>query len=130
MKNVITSIVCLLMWGCSSMTPEEQAAQTALYYYQLLQEGKAVEFMEGKAGVEEIPNDYAEQLLKATELYISDIQTKHGGVQKVGLSDNAPRRDSIPQQVVYAFLILSYNDSTQEEITVPMVEQQGEWRMK
>ena len=32
--------------------------------------------------------------------------------------------------LVYAFLLLSYNDSTQEEITVPMVEVNGEWKIK
>ena len=32
--------------------------------------------------------------------------------------------------VVYAFLLLSYGDSTQEEITVPMVNVDGDWKMK
>ena len=34
------------------------------------------------------------------------------------------------QQVVYAFLLLQFRDSTQEEIVVPMVERDGEWVLK
>ena len=72
---------------------------------------------------------YAEQLLQATQLYVDDIQRRHGGLQGVSVSPNVGRRDST-LHLTYAFLMLSYNDSTQEEITVPMVDIDGRWCMK
>ena len=33
-------------------------------------------------------------------------------------------------QVMQVFLILNYNDSVREQIVVPMVESDGEWKMK
>ena len=33
-------------------------------------------------------------------------------------------------QLMQVFLLVSYADSTQEEIVVPMVEREGEWKMK
>jgi hypothetical protein len=96
-------------------------------------------------------------LVEAVELYLSDMQEKHGGLREVRISDNVGRCDTLPAPltpgkttaalppqtsgkttaasqsrtpIVYAFLLLCYGDSTQEEIAVPMVEQGGLWLMR
>ena len=98
-------------------------------YYQHLVEGYPEGFLEGKVGVDNLPSDYCDQLLAVYKQYIDELQKKHQGLQRVRIADNVGRRDTL-QHLMYTFLLLSYGDSTQEEITVPMVEVDGEWKMK
>ena len=116
--------------GCSSTSsPEEQASQAALSYYQRLLNGYPDGLLAAKADVDSLPADYRKQLEKGYVQYLSDIKEKHGGLRAVDVSSNIARIDTV-QKVAYAFLILSFNDSTQEEITVPMVEINGKWCIK
>ena len=115
--------------SCGETSPEQQAAEAAQTYYNRLLEGFPDGFLEGKAGYDRLPADYRQQLVKANEQYMQDMQQHHEGLHAVAVSPNVGRCDST-LHLVYAFLLLSYNDSTQEEITVPMVEVNGEWKMK
>jgi hypothetical protein len=128
-KLLYVAVAVTLMCGCSGSTPEEQAAKAAKKYYDLLAKGKAIEFLEGKADVGDMPADYCEQLLKAVRQYGSDMKQKHQGLRRVEVSPNVARRDTT-LRVTYAFLLLTFGDSTKEEITVPMVERDGQWLMR
>ena len=129
-------MLCIVLAGCSAKTPEEAASQAALSYYSRLLEGYPDGLLAAKAGSDSLPGDYRHQLKLSYQQYIKDLQRLHGGLQAVALSDNPARRDSFKldgdkyQHVIYTFLLLSFRDSTKEEITVPMVEENGEWRMK
>ena len=115
--------------ACSEATPEQRAAEAAKHYYDCLVQGYVEGFVEGKAGVDSLPADYCEQLLQTCHQYVKDMKRKHQGLSQVLISPNVGRRDST-LHLTHAFLLLCYADSTQEEITVPMVEHHGEWRMK
>ena len=115
--------------ACSSVTPEQRAAEAAQSYYQDLMNDRVETFLEGRAGVDILPADYCDQLLEAYQHYVAEIKEKHGGVREIQISPNVGRRDST-LQLTYAFLVLCFNDSTQEEVVVPMVEEDGTWRMK
>ena len=116
--------------GCSEkLSPEQQAAEAAQSYYQRLLDGYPDGFLAGKANYDQLPGDYRQQLVKANEQYVKDIQQKHDGLKSVAISPNVGRIDST-LHVAYAFLLLSYGDSTQEEIVVPMVHVDGDWKMK
>ena len=117
------------LWACSEVTPEEQAARAARTYYQCLVDDRPTEFLQGKADADSLPDDYRAQLLMAINQYRADMLDKHNGLHEVQVSDNVGRRDS-SLHLTYAFLILCYGDSTQEEITVPMIELNGKWLMK
>ena len=118
------------LMGCSDeQSPEQQAAEAAQSYYQRLLDGYADGFLAGRAAYDQMPGDYREQLVKANEQYVKDMQQKHNGLRSVAISPNVGRTDST-LHVVYTFLLLSYGDSTQEEIIVPMVQVDGEWKMK
>ena len=125
----------LFLCACSGVTAEWQAVCAAKNYYDCLKDGNAVGFLEGKVTIDSLPSDYCEQLLKAVELYQSDLQQKHGGLQEVRISeehyinDKESFCDSV-LHLTYAYLILCFGDSTQEEITVPMVKKDGDWRMR
>ena len=129
---ILSFFQCLIcMVACSSVSPEQEAAESAKEYYDLLVEGNTTRFLEGKANIDLLPTDYCEQLLKTVDQYHADIQKKHGGLREVSISENIGRTDTVNgSPLVHAFLILCYADSTQEEITVPMVERDGRWLMK
>jgi len=130
MKSLLFVFVSLLLLtACSKKSPEEQAAMAAKSYYDKLVEGYMEGFLEGKANVDSLPSAYCDQLLAAYKQYMSDIQKKHGGIREVRISENVGRTDST-LRLTYAFLMLCYVDSTQEEIVVPMVQAGDDWRMK
>ncbi len=129
MRKLVYLFVALLVLGCSQQTPEEAAAEAAKSYYEHLKADFAEGFLEGKVGVDSLPADYCEQMLEVYRQYLSEIKEMHGGIKEVRISPQVARRDST-LDLTYAFLLLSYGDSTQEEIAIPMVEQNGRWLMK
>ena len=126
---VIGLIGLMALIGCHEVNLEQQAAEAAQGYYQLLLDGYPDGFLAGKAAYDEMPSDYRDQLVKANEQYVKDMQQKHNGLRSVAISPNVGRSDST-LNVVYTFLLLSYGDSTQEEVTVPMVQVDGDWKMR
>ena len=118
----------IVLCACSS-TPEEQAARAARGYYQCLIDDRPEEFLQGKANADSLPDSYRAQLLKAINQYRAEMLDKHNGLNEVQVSDNVARRDT-SLNLTYAFLLLCYGDSTEEEITVPMVKHDGQWLMK
>ena len=134
-------IITIFLISCKEEgTTEQQAANAALEYYNLLVEGDADEFLSKKADVDSLPADYRQLLLLAQQQYLKDIESKHQGLKSVSISNNIGRCDTLnikeeqsevrKEPVVYAFLLLQFKDSTQEEINVPMVQKHGEWLMK
>ena len=121
--------LCSLLWACSSGSPEEQAARAARTYYQHLVDDRPAEFLDGKIGADSLPADYRAQMLAAINQYRADMLDKHEGLSAVEISPNVGRQDTT-LHLTYAFLLLCYGDSTQEEITVPMVHHDGSWLMK
>ena len=127
---MLTLTLSVALWvSCSPVSPEQRAAEAALSYYQDLTNDRVEAFLEGRADVDVLPSDYCDQLLETYRKYLSEINEKHGGVREVQISPNVGRRDST-LQLTYAFLLLCFNDSTQEEVVVPMVEENGTWKMK
>ena len=129
-KGLVIGLMGLMgLMGCQEVSLEQQAAEAAQGYYQLLLDGYPDVFLAGKAAYDEMPSDYHDQLVKANEQYVKDMQQKHNGLRSVAISPNVGRSDST-LNVVYTFLLLSYGDSTQEEVTVPMVQVDGDWKMR
>ena len=85
-------------------------------------------FLQGKADADSLPDNYRAQLLKAINQYRAEMLDKHNGLNEVQVSDNVARRDT-SLNLTYANILLCYGDSTEEEITVPMVERDGRWLM-
>ena len=129
-KGVVIGLIGLMgLVGCQKVSLEQQAAEAAQSYYQRLLDGYPDGFLAGKAAYDEMPADYRDQLVKANEQYMKDVEQKHNGLRSVVVSPNVGRIDST-LHVVYAFLLLSYGDSTKEEVTVPMVQVDGDWKMR
>ena len=130
MKHLLTLLAIVLACSaCGGPSPEEKAAEAAKGYYDRLAAGFPEDFLEGRATVDSLPTDYCEQMVAVYRKYMADVEEKHGGISEVRISPNVGRRDTT-LQLTYAFLLLCFADSTQEEIVVPMVEKDGEWYMK
>ena len=122
--------------GCSSkVSPEQAAAEAALSYYERLIEGYPDGMVAAKVDVDSLPDELRQQLVKAYHQYVADMKHQHGGLKAVSISSNVGRCDTLSKKsggepVTYAFLLLTFADSTQEEICVPMVERDGDWFMR
>lgn len=130
-KSLVLAVSALLFTvSCSQkeLTPEEAASQAAQEYYDRLIAGDYEAFLAGRIATDSLPDDYRRQLLNGYRLYHAELQKTHGGITGVTVS-NAHRDSS--QNLMQTFLLLSFNDSTQEEIIVPMVQNDnGEWKMR
>ena len=124
----LSFLALLLLTACSeNPTPEEQAMRTAKAYYDDLLAGRYDRFLMGRAGTEGIPEGYREQLMDSYKQFMAEQREKHGGIRSVAVNNAVV--DSA-QHLIQVFLILRFGDATQEEIVVPMVEKNGEWKIK
>lgn len=126
-------VVCLFMLvACAKrQTPEEialaAAEEAVISSYEQLLSGNYDKFMEGRSGNDSLPESYREQLLASCKQFIAQQERLHQGIRSINVSNS--NIDST-QHLIQVFLILNYGDSTQEEIVVPVVERDGEWKMK
>ena len=120
-------LVALMLLGCSGPTPEELASLAAKGYYDHLTRGEYDLFLEGKTNIEQMPADYQSQLQDACRQYMAEQEVVHRGVREVRISNAVT--DTL-QHYTNVFLVLCFGDSTNEEVVVPMVEQEGRWRLK
>jgi hypothetical protein len=126
-RQLLIVLLCLVGFACSNPTPEELASLAAKGYYEHLVRGEYGHFLEGKAGVDSIPDDYREQLLTAYKQFVALQEKDHHGIREIRISN--VKTDTL-QKYMNVFLVLCFGDSTNEEIVVPMVERNGSWRMK
>ncbi len=119
----------LLLCGCSQQdqSSEEQAGIAAKEYYDRLLAGDIDGFLKGKADMDSVPADYRSQMYAACEQYKKELDETHGGVATITVSN--ARTDST-QQMMQAFLLLNFKDSTKEEIIVPMVQRGDVWMLR
>ena len=126
-RLAIFVLLPLLLCTCSNTTKEEQAMQAASTYFSALLRGDYEKFLDGRPFARQLPGSYREQLITAYQQYLYQQQQSHGGLTSV-----EPRRAALDSTlaVMQVFLLCHYADSTTEEIVIPMVEQEGQWKMK
>ena len=128
MKHLLFIVlVFLALCACSSPTPEELASLAAKGYYEHLLKGEYDKFLEGKAGSDSLPEAYRRQLLAGYKQFLSQQNSLHNGINEIRVIN--ARRDTI-LNYTNVFLMLCFGDSTNEQISVPMIEHNGRWRMK
>jgi hypothetical protein len=128
MKHLLFIVlVFLALCACSSPTPEEMASLAAKGYYEHLLKGEYDKFLEGKAGSDSLPEAYRRQLLAGYKQFLSQQNSLHNGINEIRVIN--AMRDTI-LNYTNVFLMLCFGDSTNEQVSVPMIEHNGRWRMK
>ena len=128
MKHLLfLAFAFLALCACSSPTAEEIASLAAKGYYEHLLKGEYDKFLEGKAGSDSLPEAYREQLLAGYKQFMAQQNSQHNGINDIRVI-NAMRNTILNYTNV--FLMLCFGDSTNEQVSVPMIEHNGSWRMK
>lgn len=108
-------------------TPETLAMQSAQQSYDQLLAGNYEGFLAGRVDADSFPATYRNELLMAYKESHRQQESKNGGIR--GITASRAVMDTA-QHLVQVFMIIDYADSLKEEIVVPMVERNGEWKMK
>lgn len=103
------------------------AAKAAQAFYGHLAAGRFDDYAKGMAGVDGLPPAYRSQVLDAARQLMAVQLTAHGGIDSVGVAG-----ESIEESGgrAVALLTLCFHDGIREEVAVPMVEVDGEWKMR
>ncbi len=118
----------LLVGGCKQETdPAGLAAVAAKGYYDELIAGNAIVFVAGTHRPDSIPDGYRQQLVLNAQMMMEQQQKERGGLKRVDVA-NATADTARHEAMVYLTLI--FGNGSQEEVVVPMVEHNGQWKMR
>lgn len=123
------------MLSCSKPKKDDAAARSAKEYYDSLKAGNSSFFVRGTYMADTIPDDYREQLEANARMLVARMDDEHKGVKAVRVANcindtimGVGGKQSV--RIADAFLMLSFGDSTKEEIVVPMILHKGKWMMR
>ena len=128
MKKLLYLFVAMVTLACTSSLDEgEVAARAAKEYYGYLLQGNIASFVDGHYRPDSIPDTYREQLITNTKMYVNQQNEEHRGIKDIRIVDT---KTDMQKHAANVFLVLSFGDSTSEEIVVPMVESDGVWYLR
>lgn len=128
MKKLLYLFVAMVIVACTSSLDEgEVAARAAKEYYGYLLQGNIASFVDGHYRPDSIPDTYREQLITNTKMYMNQQNEEHRGIKDIRIVDT---KTDMQKHAANVFLVLSFGDSTSEEIVVPMVESGGVWYLR
>ena len=129
MRRLIYLSLCVLMFqilfvGCRRH--DANASKAAERYYGYLAKGNVDAYMRGMADYDSLPEEYREQLHKLFQQYVDHEKEARKGI----LSAQALRDTLISDDQAHVFLLVTYGDSTQEQVSLPLVLTDKGWRMR
>ncbi len=121
-------LLCAVCAACSSdIKTDEQAANTARLYYDYLLQGQYDDYVAGIDGYDEMPESYRRQLTDNARMFMEQQNREHGGIERLRIM----RADiDTETQTAQVFLVISYQDGSNEQIMVPMVRNGSLWMMR
>ena len=127
--------MCIATIACSKQAKQEDyALQAAKAYYDQLVQGDFNSFVDGTWQRDSLPQDYKAQLSLNIQQYLENIQKEHKGINHVealrAKCDTLKLANDSSIVTAQAFLALCFNDSTREEIVVPMVLNANIWYLR
>jgi hypothetical protein len=107
---------------------EMRAGGVALECYRALYiQNQPEVFLKGRAIFDSLDEEQCHQLITFYKQHVLKMERQRGTVRNIDFS-RAELDTTL--HVMQVFLKMTYDDTTQEEIVVPMVEKGGEWRME
>lgn len=128
MRLLLPVVILLILVGCNTPTnPSDVVSRTALEYYNALIRGDYSQYVDGFYQRDSIPPTYREQLLVNAKMFYFQQLEEHRGIVKA----NILRTDiDKSQQKANVFLRITYGDSTNEQIVIPMMKVKEVWYMR
>ena len=129
MRRFIYLCLCVFMLQVvivSCHRRDASASKAAERYYGYLAKGDVDAYMRGMADYDRIPEAYREQLHKMFQQFVDFEIERRNGI----LSVQAVRDTVITDEQTHVFLLITYGDSTQEQVSMPLVLTEKGWRMK
>ena len=123
-KTVVCCLLSVVFLACSNGQYTHKAARKAAEkYYTMLIKGNYKGFVEGYASSDNLPEDFRSQLVDATAQFMTrdDMRSL---VSVKAISDSL-----LADSTAYVMLRLNFNDSTSEQIELPLVLLEEGWKM-
>lgn len=129
MRKLLYIALLMAVAACTSKGVDqgEVAARAAKEYYGYLLQGNIASFVDWHYRPDSIPDTYREQLIMNTKMYVNQQNEEHRGIKDIRIVD---AKTDMQKHAANVFLVLSFGDSTSEEIVVPMVESDGVWYLR
>ena len=126
MRLSLSVIWFVFLASCISCSGwKREADRAAEKYYTYLIEERYEDFVAGIACADSFPEFYRSQMVDVIRNYVYRERELHGGLMSVEAVDC-----KVKGNVANAFLELLFADSVKEEISVPMVYCDDEWKMQ
>lgn len=129
---IAAGLLCLTLTGCGSKKEEQQpeeylAAAAAKEYLEAIYSGHYDDYLDGRAGAASMPSSYRDELLTAYRSHANRVERLRQGVSSI---DVIRTQADTATSTMLVFLAVTFGDSSREEVVVPMVNSDGEWRMR
>lgn len=123
--------IAALLISCNGNKPERdyhgEMRAAADKYYTLLMDGRYEDFVDGLYTPDSLPADYRSQLVDAVAQYRINETQRRGGLEGFQVVGDSLGPDSCSGFVTIQLL---FGDKSTEEILLPLVDDQGVWKMK
>ena len=126
---VVIAALVLLLTSCGegTVTERQHVEEAVLLSYTTLLDGRYADYVSLLAGASKRSADYNEQLAANAAMFIEEQQRLHTNIVDVRVADVKIARDGAKAE---AYVVLCYADSTNEEIVVPVLKEQGTWKVR
>ncbi len=119
----VTLMALIVTASCS--TDQARLRRAAEKDYGYLQKGKYEKFVGEIAYADSMSEDYRAQMVDLVHEYAAALQQRHGA-----FTDIEAIGDTIDGDQAHVYLLLTFADSTSEEVGVPMVRVGEKWKMQ
>lgn len=129
MKQILIplALLCLCCVSCGrsskadTLTHEGARLSAERYYIRLL-EGNYEDYVAGMVNADSMPPLLRSQMTDLMAQYMNEQRA-------MGLMQVTAKSDSLQDSLAHVFLTFQYKDSLQENVCLPMVFQNGKWRI-
>lgn len=117
------ALLAVVLVSCRHEPTPRQAAEQ---FYGYLCKGDVDAYMQSMADYDSLPAPYRSELRDMFMQYLQREQQLRQGI----LSAQAVRDTLVSDRLCHVFLLVTYGDSTQEQVSLPLVLTDRGWRMK